>query len=1546
MGKSAKVGLPAKQGLYDPQFEKDACGVGFVANINGTKSHAIIEKGIQILINLEHRGATGSDAKTGDGAGILIQLPHQFLVKVALETGVGQLPAEGRYGVGAIFLPKNVEQAEALEVLIEETVKNEGFVWLGWRTVPTDNHDIGALARESEPLVKQFFITLSEYVNDQSNAEKLERENLNRRLFVLRKVIEKQVRLAQLQGKEQCYLSSLSCYTLIYKGLLTANQIPAFYPDLQDPDMLSAMALVHQRYSTNTFPTWDRAHPYRFIAHNGEINTMQGNINWMKAREAMFESDVLAVSQLSPVIVPGNSDSGSFDNVLELLVMAGRDISHAMMMMIPEAWETQPDIDLNKKAFYEYHQSLIEPWDGPAAIAFTDGKVIGATLDRNGLRPARWLVTKDGLVVLASETGVLDIPIEQVERKGRLEPGKMFLVDLEEGRIVADEELKKRITARQPYGQWLAENKIRLRDLPPPPDYYRLDWHNSQSLVRRQQAFGYTSEELRVLVQPMAQTGEEAVGSMGDDTPIAVLSEKPQVLYNYFKQMFAQVTNPPIDPIREELVMSLSAAVGTEQNLLSESPLHCRQLQFEQPILTNYELEHIRHIDRPGFKCRTLPMLFNPENGEKGLKEALDELCWSASEAILQDYNIIILSDRGVSAGLAPIPALLATAAVHHFLIRKSLRTRCGLITESGEPREVMHFALLVGYGASAVNPYLAFESIQEMQKQGIFGEDYEYKKLEKNYIKAIDKGLLKIFSKMGISTFQSYQGAQIFEAIGLSPDLVEKYFVNTPSRIGGIGLNGLVKQVRYHHERAFDRTHPDNTNLIRGGKYQWRKDGEHHHFSPAIVAKLQHSVMMNDFKQYKQFSATVNAADEKQATLRGLLKFKKGNPLPLEEVEPIENILRRFCTGAMSFGSISKEAHETLAIAMNRIGGKSNTGEGGEDPARYEREANGDWKRSAIKQVASGRFGVTSHYLVNADEIQIKMAQGAKPGEGGQLPGHKVDENIARVRNAVPGVTLISPPPHHDIYSIEDLAQLIWDLKNVNPKADVSVKLVAEVGVGTVAAGVAKAHADAILISGHDGGTGASPLTSIKHAGIPWEIGLAETQQVLLLNDLRSRVRLQTDGQLKTGRDVVIATLLGAEEYGFATAALVTLGCVLMRKCHLNTCPVGIATQDPRLRAKFLGKPEFVVNYFKFIAQEVREFMAELGFRTIDEMVGRSDMLDVDVAVQRFKERGLDLSTILYTPQVPAEVKPFNCDKQDHALHKALDNKLIELCRPALEDGAMVELALEVRNLHRSVGAMLGGEVSRRYGAAGLPENTIQITFRGSGGQSFGAFLPRGITFILEGDTNDYTGKGLSGGRLVVKTPVGATFDPRQNIIVGNTTMYGAITGEAYFNGVAGERFCVRNSGASAVVEGVGDHGCEYMTGGRVVVLGKTGVNFAAGMSGGIAFVLDEDGKFIQRCNMSMVDVEAIADADDERELRSLIKRHYSYTGSAIAEQILLNWAEYLSNFVKVMPHEYRRALAQRHSLATLPVVKPNPNNVEVGKRTKIVTIDEHKYF
>ncbi|MDB5079442.1 MAG: gltA [Chloroflexi bacterium] len=1499
------VGLPPKQGLYDPQYEKDACGVGFVAKIDGIPSHEIVTKGITLLSNLEHRGATGADANTGDGSGILIQVPHTFFSKEAARLGLPTLPAPGHYGVGMVFLPKKEGIPDPFENLVEQAIKDEGLELIGWRTVPTDETQIGELARASEPYVRQFLVTIQDFQGQ---------DWLERRLYVLRKVIEKRVEAEGRGGEDHCcYISSLSTRTLVYKGLLTANQLSLYYPDLTDPQMESALALVHQRFSTNTFPTWDRAHPYRYIAHNGEINTLRGNSNWMNTRQSQFTSDLLGddVTKLYPVVVPGGSDSASFDNVLELLVQTGRELPHAVMMMVPEAWETQPKMDPAKRAFYDYHQSLIEPWDGPSAISFTDGRVIGATLDRNGLRPSRYIVTNDGLVVVASEVGVLDIPVENIVRKGRLEPGKMFLVDLEQGKIISDHDLKNRIVNKKPYIEWLAKNKLRLSDLPPIENYQPAA-HDAGGLLLRQQAFGYTSEELRVLLAPMAATGEEAIGSMGNDTPLAILSERSQLLFNYFKQLFAQVTNPPIDPIREDLVMSISVSVGTELNLLEETADHCRQLHMPQPVLTNYEMEQIRQIDQPGFKTCTLPLTYPIKEGPAGLQAALGRLEIAAAEAINNGYNILVLSDRGVNSEMAPVPSLLATGTIHHYLIRNKLRTRCGLIVESGEPREVMHFALLIGYGASAINPYLALETLKEMYRQNTLPEELTETTIYNNYVNSIKKGLLKIFSKMGISTFQSYQGAQIFEIIGLNNEVVERCFNGTPSRLGGIGFAGIAAEIQRQHEAAFLPQLTVTPALDRGGQYQWRKNGEQHFFNPDTISRLQHATASGNYKLFKKFTALVNNDAEKQYTLRGLLSFKARNPVPLEEVEPVELIMKRFCTGAMSFGSISQEAHETLAIAMNRIGGKSNTGEGGEDAARFIPDANGDSRRSAIKQVASGRFGVTSHYLVNASELQIKMAQGAKPGEGGQLPGPKVDKNIARVRNSVPGVTLISPPPHHDIYSIEDLAQLIFDLKNVNPRADISVKLVAEAGVGTIAAGVAKAHADSILISGYEGGTGASPLTSIKHAGIPWEIGLAETHQVLMMNNLRSRVRLQTDGQLKTGRDVVIATLLGAEEYGFATAPLVASGCILMRKCHLNTCPVGIATQDPHLRSKFTGKPEYIINFFTFVAQEVRELMAELGFRTINEMVGRVDILEANQSKAHEKAHDIDLSLLLYKPETGPEVKAYKSLEQEHGLENALDNRLLELCRPALEEGQPVEVNLPIRNSNRTVGARLGGEVSVRYGGEGLPADTIRLNFNGSAGQSFGAFVPSGITMTLEGDANDYVGKGLCGGKIIVKTPVGATFDPRENIIIGNTTMYGAISGEAYFNGVAGERFCVRNSGANAVVEGLGDHGCEYMTGGRVAILGRTGRNFGAGMSGGIAYVLDEDGLFHTRCNPSMIDLEAVTAPGDQKELQELILKHYQYTGSQIAEDILLNWPSYLARFIKVTPREYRRALAQ----------------------------------
>ena len=1485
-------GLPQPQGLYDPAQERDSCGIGFVANIKGQKSHDIIVKGIQVLINLTHRGACGCDPETGDGAGVLIQIPHKFFARECAKRGF-TLPAAGEYGVGMTFLPVERHDRLQCEGILERIVTEEGLTVLGWRDTPINGAAIGREARNSQPYIQQIFVSRGKGMNE---------DQLERKLYLVRKRAENEVAKSDLPEKSFFYMPSFSCRTIVYKGLLLAPQIANFYPELSDPDVISALCLVHQRFSTNTFPTWQLAHPYRFIAHNGEINTLRGNVNWMHARQSVLESPLFGadIKKLFPIITPGGSDSASFDNALELLVMAGRGISHAMAMLIPEAWSGNPDMNPQKRAFYEYHASLMEPWDGPAAIAFTDGRSIGATLDRNGLRPARYLVTNDDLIIMASEAGVLPVKPEDVKLKGRLQPGKMLLVDTVGGRIISDKELKANLYGRNPYQLWIKENQVQIHELPEPPREYGTE---RDTLLQRQRAFGYTDEDLKMILGPMAAKGEEPIGSMGADTPLACLSDKPQPLFNYFKQLFAQVTNPPIDPIREEMVMSLISYIGTERNILAETPQHCHTLRLPHPILTNRDLERLRRVSQGSFLATTLPMLFAVEEGERGLERALGQLCRRASLAIQSGYTLLILSDRGLDRDYAPIPSLLALAAVHNHLVREETRTQVALIIESGEPREVMHFALLIGYGASAVNPYLALETLQagQLQDTGVQPE-----KAVTHFIKAINKGLLKTFSKMGISTLQSYRGAQVFEAIGLSKHLVEGYFTGTVSRIEGVDLDVLAREAILKHQHAFQPRNESDTDLAIGGTYQYRERGEYHLFNPQTIAKLQHAVRQNSFATFQEYTELIDGQNRQLTTLRGMLEIKKADePIPLEEVEPVASIVKRFATGAMSFGSISKEAHETLALAMNRIGGKSNTGEGGEDEERFA-----DGRRSAIKQVASGRFGVTVNYLVNADELQIKMAQGAKPGEGGQLPGHKVDETIARVRHSIPGVGLISPPPHHDIYSIEDLAQLIYDLKNVNPKARIAVKLVAEVGVGTVAAGVAKAHADVVLIAGDSGGTGASPLSSIRHAGIPWELGLAETHQVLVLNDLRGRIRVQTDGKLQTGRDVVIAALLGAEEFGFSTAPLVALGCIMMRKCHLNTCPVGVATQDPALRAKFRGTPEHVINFFFFIAEQVRGYMAQMGFRTFDEMVGRVDMLDPRKALDHWKAKGLDLSMLLYNPQVPLRIARRCVQAQDHGLDQALDYKLIDHARETIEGGEPIVIKLPIRNIHRTVGAMLSGEIARRHGSAGLPDGTIHFQFTGSAGQSFGAFLAHGVTLELEGDANDYVGKGLSGGKLIVYPPRASNFLPEENIVIGNVALYGATSGEAFLNGMAGERFAVRNSGATAVVEGLGDHGCEYMTNGLVVVLGKVGRNFAAGMSGGIAFVLDDKGDFAdKRCNTAAVDLESVGEADAGL-LHGLIYRHVESTASPRGKWILENWEQMVPKFVKVFPHEYKRVL------------------------------------
>jgi glutamate synthase (NADPH/NADH) large chain len=1496
---------PGRQGLYDPRFEHDACGVGFVADMKGRPSHRIIEHGLQILENLTHRGACGCDPLTGDGAGMLIQVPHEFLAGEAERLRI-ELPPPGLYGVGMVFLPPDVQELNVCLALFEKVIHEEGQRLLGWRKVPVDATAPGPLARGCMPVIRQVLIGAGRGAGDQATLE--------RKLYVIRKRVEHAVRAADLRDSERFHVPSLSTRTLVYKGLLLPEQIPVFYPDLRDPRLRSALALVHQRFSTNTFPSWDRAHPYRFLAHNGEINTLRGNENWMRARERMFASPLFGddIEKIRPIVDESTSDSGKFDNALELLVHTGRSLPHAVMMMIPEAWQKHESMSEAKRAFYRYHACLMEPWDGPASIAFTDGTVIGAVLDRNGLRPSRYVVTRDGLVVMASEVGVLDIPPEEIVQKNRLQPGRMFLVDLSQGRIVGDEEIKEGMAARQPYGRWLEDNLVRLDDLPPPAARDVPAPYDPVTLRARQQACGYTLEDLRFLMGPMALNAQEAVGSMGTDTPLAVLSDKPQLLFNYFKQLFAQVTNPPIDPIREDLVMSLTTTIGSEQNLFEETPLHCHQLELETPILSDAQLARVKAIRNRSLRAVTLAILYEVDGGAEALEAALDALCRRASEAIAAGATILVLSDRGVDRGRAAIPSLLAVAAVHHHLIREGTRTRCGLVLESAEPREVQHFSLLVGYGAGAVNPYLAFQTLRQQVRDGVLTGVSEDEAIE-HYVKAIGKGLLKVMSKMGISTLQSYRGAQIFEAIGLGRDLIDRYFTWTASRIEGIGLDAIAAETAMRHRHAFEVSPTLDGELDPGGQYQWRRRGEYHMYNPETIAPLQHAVRKGDYRLFKRYSEQANAYARKLCTLRGLLRLRPGSPIPLDEVEPAREIVKRFKTGAMSLGSISREAHENLAIAMNRLGGKSNTGEGGEDAVRYVPDPNGDIRRSAIKQVASGRFGVTSHYLVNSDELQIKMAQGAKPGEGGQLPGHKVDEYIARIRYSTPGVGLISPPPHHDIYSIEDLAQLIHDLKNANNRARISVKLVAEVGVGTVAAGVSKAKADVVLISGDSGGTGASPLTSIKHAGIPWELGLAETQQVLVMNDLRGRIRVETDGQLKTGRDVAIAALLGAEEFGFATAALVASGCIMMRVCHLNTCPVGIATQDPVLRQRFEGRPEHVVNFMLFVAEELREIMAELGFRTVDEMVGRVDMLEAADAIDHWKAKGIDLSALLHKPEVPERYAIRCVAPQDHGLEKALDNRLLELARPALERREPVEIEQPIRNVNRTVCTMLSAEISRRFGEEGLPPDTIRIRLRGSAGQSFGAFMANGITAVLEGDANDYFGKGMSGGRIVVFPPRESTFVPEENIVVGNVSLYGATGGEVFLRGMAGERFCVRNSGVTAVVEGVGDHGCEYMTRGTVLVLGRTGRNFAAGMSGGIAYVLDADGDFKTHCNLGMVELDPL----DERDLatvRDLLHRHYELTQSAVAWRLLSGWKDAAQRLVKVMPVEYRKVLAAQH--------------------------------
>ena len=1491
-------------GMYDPAFEHEACGVGLVANVKGRKSHSIIEQGLEVLINLGHRGATGADPATGDGAGLTIQMPHEFIVSAFGELGV-RIPAPGSYGVGMTFLPQDLgERARCVEA-VEGIVEAEGQLFLGWRDVHVSPDKIGTLAARVMPVIRQFLVGRSDDV-DSDRAFEL-------RLFAIRKQIEKAVLGDDLSAESSFYICSLSSKTIVYKGLIMAHQLADFYHDLADEKIVTSFALVHSRFSTNTLGSWKLAHPYRFIIHNGEINTLQGNINWMTAREKNFESDVLGddVRKLTPIVTPLQSDTATLDNALEALMASGRSLEHSMMMMIPEAWGDHIPMDAQKRDFYEYHSSMMEPWDGPALVIGTDGAKVCAVLDRNGLRPCRYLVTTDDILVMGSETGVLDVPPEDVLYKERIYPGRMFMLDTERGEIVQDAELKAEIAARQPYGKWLEDNMVILDDLPEPAEVHRTDF---DTLVRRQAAFGYTLEDLRMILEPMALTGADPVGSMGTDVPLAVMSQQSPVLFHYFRQRFAQVSNPPLDSIREELVTSTRAMVGRELDLFDESPEHCRQLTIKEPFITNAELEKIRNIDVNGIRSKTLSTLFDPET-RGALKAAMDRLCREASRAIEEGYSILILSDRGVDADHAPIPSVLATSGIHHHLIREGTRTHCGLVVESGEPRDIAHLALLIGYGAGAVNPYMVFESMEDMIRQEYFLPSVDYATAEKNFIKAAHKGVVKIMAKMGISTIQSYRGAQIFEAVGLNEEFIDRYFTWTPSRIGGIGIDEIEEESRVRHSFAYvDLVVPGAMRLDAGGFYQWRRDGEYHMWNPTTIAKLQYAVKSNSWRSYQEFAEWANGYAQQMCTIRGLLELRKvDEPLPLDEVEPASDIVKRFASGAISLGSISREAHETLAIATNRIDARSNTGEGGEDWRRYAPDPNGDNRNSAVKQVASGRFGVTINYLANAKDLQIKMAQGAKPGEGGQLPGHKVDEYIGWIRNSTPGVELISPPPHHDIYSIEDLGQLIHDLKNANPTSRIHVKLVAEAGVGTIAAGVSKGHGDVVLISGDSGGTGASPEASIKYAGLPWELGVAETQQVLVENDLRGRIVVQTDGQIKTGRDVAIACLLGAEEFGMATAPLIALGCIMLRKCHLNTCSVGIATQNPELRKKFAGQPENVINFFFFVAEELRQIMAEMGFRTVNEMVGRMDRLDTRKAIQHWKARGLDFSRLLKLPDVPGDIATYCCEIQDHGLDRALDNQLIEMCHDAVESRGPVQLDLPISNANRTVGTTLSYNVALRYGEDALPEDTITVRFTGSAGQSFAAFLAKGITFYVEGDANDYFCKGLSGGKVIIRPPAESRFVPEENILVGNVVLYGATGGQAFIRGLAGERFCVRNSGAEAVVEGVGDHGCEYMTRGRVVVLGPTGRNFAAGMSGGEAFVLDEQGRFQDMCNTGMVFLENLVEESDVAAVRRLIEDHLRYTGSANAMRVLDDWDAMRSKFVKVMPKDYKRVLSER---------------------------------
>ncbi len=1500
-------GLPPAQGLYHPDQEHDACGVGFICHIKGQPSHQIVTDALQMLHNMDHRGGCGCEANSGDGAGIMVGTPDAFFRKVCKKRKIN-LPPLGQYGVGMVFLSKDAIYRAKCEKIIEDTCEANGMDVLGWRDVPVNSEFVGPTPKKSEPKIRQIFVSAGKTF--------FNKKEFDRRLYLVRQRAENEIEFnpdLPADVREQFYICILSANRMIYKGMLTATQLRDYYLDLQDPLFASPMAMVHSRFSTNTFPSWQLAQPFRYIAHNGEINTLRGNRNWMKARYGLLQSEIFGdeLAKMMPIITESGSDSATFDNALQFLAINGRSLPHAILMLIPEAWQNHATMDPKLKAFYEYHACLMEPWDGPASVAFTNGSIIGAVLDRNGLRPSRYYVTKDDLVIMASEVGVLPVAPERVARKGRLQPGKIFLVDMKAGRIVDDAEIKRDLVNSRPWADWIEDNLIPLDDLPSPANVPQPD---HTTLLVRQQAFGYTVEDLKMILTPMAVSGQEGLGSMGTDTPLACLSEKPQLLYNYFKQLFAQVTNPPLDANFEALVTSLYTYLGREGNLLDETPKHCHLIKLKQPILSNSDLAKLREVSKDDLKSVTLPMLFNVADGEVALGKAIDELCAAASQAVKDGASILILSDRGVDADRAPIPSLLATAAVHHHLIREGTRTQAGLVIETGEAREAHHFCTLIGYGAGAINPYLAFETLADMHRDNLFPPALSLEEAKKNYIKSANKSIIKVASKMGISTVQSYRGAQIFEAVGIAKDVVAKYFTGTASRLNGVGLDVIAIESLARHRAGYPPIDVTGHTLANGGQYQWRRDGEFHMWNPETVAKLQQAVRITGLPTFKEYSKLVNDEAKHRCTIRGLLNYIKAEtPISIDEVEPAKEIVKRFVTGAMSLGSISREAHENMAIAMNQIGGKSNTGEGGEDPVRFT-----DNRRSSIKQVASGRFGVTNEYLINADELQIKMAQGAKPGEGGQLPGHKVDEYIGRIRHSTPMVGLISPPPHHDIYSIEDLAQLIHDLKNSNPAARVSVKLVSEVGVGTIAAGVAKAKADHILISGDGGGTGASPLTSIKYAGLPWELGLAETQQTLVMNGLRGRVVVQTDGQIKTGRDVVIGALLGAEEFGFSTGPLIASGCIMMRVCHLNTCPVGIATQDPVLRAKFAGKPEHVINFMFFIAEEVREIMAEMGIKKFDDLVGQVDRLEIADLSEHWKAKSLDLSAILYRPAEVAKFAVRNMEKQDHGLELSLDFKeLIPRSKAALETGAKVSAELPIINTNRTVGTTLSGLLAKKYGFAGLPDDTINFKFTGSAGQSFGAFLAKGITMTLEGDANDYVGKGLSGGRIAIYPPKAATFKANENIIAGNTILYGAISGELYLRGMAGERFAVRNSGASAVVEGVGDHGCEYMTGGRVVVIGSTGRNFAAGMSGGIAYVYDDNGMFPSLCNKELVSFEKVETDEDQETVRRLLKNHVKFTDSPVAAAILKDWENELRWFVKVMPNDYKRVLTEKAKLA-----------------------------